>query len=136
MVELQGSGLQRVQRMIDEKDFSHARAYLIGRLRLFAIEVPKQARDAFFEISSSKILSAWIEENLGPSDIEKLKTAVRQRRMRASRSDIRGISVSAKAHELLVGISMRDGVTFSDVLEDVLVRQCRSARKIKPRDHT
>lgn len=119
--------------MIGDKNYIHARAYLSDRLRLFAVEVPQKARNAFFKVDSPKMLSQWIKKNLLHSDIEKTKAAVRQRRMRASRNDIRGISLSAKAHELLARIVERDGVTFNDVLEDVLIRQFKSTRKIKSR---
>jgi macrodomain Ter protein organizer (MatP/YcbG family) len=119
--------------MINDKDYHHARAYLSDRLRRYTINVDERSRNAFFKIEDAEKLSKWIEKNLGVDDIERMRTAIRQRRMRANRTDLRGIAISAKAHELLVEIANRDGVTFSDVLEDVLKRQANSARRIKPR---
>ena len=129
---------------ITEQDFLHVSQYLYDRVMLRKLHLCEEpswdtAEKAFFEVytlskksNRSGLLNAWCEEHLTKGDWQKLKAAVRKRRERTVQyGESRSITISKKAHDLLVKIAERDYVTFSDVLESVLPQVLNSARKIR-----
>lgn len=122
-------------------DYIHARAYLSERIRRQDLDVSTRSQTTLHKMpvgagddQSAERLNDWCYKNLSEADWGKLKAAVRKRRERTNRDgEVRSIAISAKAHSLLVEIAERDGVTFTDVLEDVLSKAANSSRQIKPR---
>ena len=114
--------------------------YLVDKLQTQLLEVALQlssaeAKAEYFGIvhggqrkGRAERLKAWCEKYLTKAEWLKLKSAVRKRRERwAMHDEVKTITISLKAHQLLSRIATRDNVTFSDVLERVLGKAANSA---------
>lgn len=133
--------MPRVKYSITSDDEFHATFYLSDRLRnhgfKFSDSVSRAKAESDFrtavdEKTKTKRAAAansWCETYLSRADWQKLKTAVRKRRERWRRNDeIKTITISAKAHNMLTQISTRDDVTFSQALEHYLAKALNSVR--------
>ena len=134
-MELEDQAMPRAKYQVTDRDYTHVSAYLSDKLQLQAIDTRGDAsvsvarRDFLGVVHSgqrkgrAERLNAWCEQYLPAAEWAKLKTAVRKRRERWERHDqLKTITISAKAHRLLARISNRDGVTFSEALEQRLAR--------------
>ncbi len=128
--------MPRAKYQVTDRDYTHVSAYLSDKLQLQAIDIrgnvsPSEARREFLDVihagqrkGRADRLNAWCEQYLPTAEWKKLKTAVRKRRERWDRHDqLKTITISAKAHRLLVKLAGRDGITFSEVLEQRLERK-------------
>lgn len=125
--------MARPKYTITASDVAHANFYLSTRLLMqgfaFGESVPskvaeKEFREAIEEKGKDKRatrLNAWCEKYLDSKEWAKLKLAIRKRRERLGRhAELKTVTISAKAFELLAKISERDEVTYSDTLEHYL----------------
>ena len=135
--------MPRAKYKVNAADYTHACFYLGDKLRNQDFEFSHEAsatdaRSDYFEIvhagqrkGRAERLNTWCEKYLIGSEWLKLKTAIRKRRERWERHDqIKTISISAKAHKLLAKIAERDDVTFSEILEHVLLKTAKSAARV------
>ena len=76
-------------------------------------------------------LNAWCEKYLPASEWKRLKAGIRKRRERWEHyGEQKTLTVSSTVHEYLVKISERDGVTYNEILEDLLSRAWRGSRQV------
>jgi macrodomain Ter protein organizer (MatP/YcbG family) len=133
--------MPRAKYRITEEDFVHASFYLGRKLQTHDIEFaddvsPPEAKQDFSQATQHKRkqvrvqeTNAWCEKYLNRKEWERLKTAIRKRRERWSRyNDLKSITISARAHQLLSNLAKRDEVTFSEVLEHYLAKGMNSGR--------
>ena len=138
--------MARAMYTITDSDYTHACAYIEDKLQKqeFAFCHKRSmdtARSELFDIVHSsqrqwraEQLNEWCEKHLGKADWLKLKVGIRKRRERWARHDeLKSVAISAKAHRLLTSISKRDSVTFSEILEHLLLRAANSASRIPKR---
>ncbi len=122
-------------------DFLYAEFCLSLRIRSFRIKFGKgvSSIDAQAEYDNAvrakekgqrlDLVNAWCEKYLTGAEWTKLKSAVRKRRERFRRCDEqKSVTMSAKAHRLLLQLSKRDDVTFSEILEHYLGNAVNSNR--------
>lgn len=135
--------MSRPKYQVTETDFTHACNYISSKLQNFEFELSEEAsttdaKTAYFEAvqsgsrkARSERLNAWCEKYLSSKEWRRLTAAIRKRRERWARHDqMKSISISSKAHKLLLKVAERDNVTFSDVLEFVLAKAANSALRI------
>jgi len=130
---------------ITEDDYLHAYFYLSPKVRSHEIEYLKESQEfsagkSFNRAASSEIkgkkkqaeaLNAWCEKHLTSSEWQKLKQAIRKRRVRWEKAgESTTVTVSTKVRDYLANISERDDVTYNEILEHVLANACSSSRKI------
>ncbi len=139
--------MPRPKYQITDADFSNAMNYLGKRISAYDIEYFEDAggnpEKAYYKALEHRkkqeaqrvALNAWCEKYLPAEEWTKLKAALRKRRERFERyQEQTTITISTKAHELLVKISERDNVTFTETLEHYLSRAWRaSSRKTAKR---
>ena len=130
---------------VTDSDYNHARFYLADKLRDYGIQFAEEvsiasARDEFITVTDggekkgrANRLNSWCEKYLNGHEWRKLKAAIRKRRERWGNHEAKSIMITVEAHKLLSGIAKRDNVTFSEVLEYVLLRTANSTRRIPPR---
>ncbi len=117
---------------ITTSDVTHAKFYLSTRLLMqeltekASVEVAKEefreAVDTKDKDKRATRLNAWCEKYLDSGEWAKLKLAIRKRRERLGRhAELKTVTISSKAFELLAKISERDAVTYSDTLEHYLL---------------
>ena len=141
--------MPRARYTITDADYTHACAYIEDKLQKQEFAFCRErsmdtARSELFEIVHSSLrkgraerLNEWCEKHLAKSDWFKLKVCIRKRRERWNRHDeLKTVAISAKAHRLLTSISKRDSVTFSEILEHLLLRAANSASRIPKRKVT
>ena len=134
-MELEYQAMPRAKYQVTDRDYTHVSAYLSDKLQLQSIDIRGDAslsvaRRDLLEVAHSgqrkgraERLNAWCEQYLPTAEWSKLKTATRKRRERWERHDqLKTITISAKAHRLLLRIANRDGVTFSEALEQRLAK--------------
>ena len=68
----------------------------------------------------------WVEEYLQPEQKQKLNASIRKSRMRQKGKDI---TISDKAHEILVALSENGKLSFSQVIERKLRRAYLNTQK-------
>ncbi len=130
--------MPRSKYKITSDDVIHAIEYVRSRLQLFALDLgdassktaTKEFGDAV-EVRSKEErairLNAWCEKYLSTKDWTKLKTSIRKRRERKSRKgEIESVTISTKAYTILRKLSMRDNVTYSEILERYLGKAWRA----------
>lgn len=133
--------MARERYTITPDDEYHATFYLNDRIRNYDIKFLNSVsysvaetdyRAAVDEKSKGKraaAINAWCEKYLPGSDWRRLKAAIRKRRERWLHSeDVKTIAISFKAHQLLVKLSKRDNVTFSESMERYLGKALDSNR--------
>lgn len=133
--------MARAKYTITPDDAYHATFYLSDRIRnhdiKFRNSVPHVSAEADYRVAVDEksktkraaAINTWCEMHLAGSDWKRLKAAIRKRRERWLRSeDVKTISISLKAHQLLVRISKRDVVTFSEILQHYLGKALNSNR--------
>ena len=133
--------MPRPRYRITADDFLHAEFCLSLRMRSFRIKFAKgvSSIDAQAEYDIAvrakekgqrlDLLNAWCEKYLTGGEWTKLKSAVRKRRERFRRGDEqKTVTITAKAHQLLLRLSTRDNVTFSEILEHYLGNAVNSNR--------
>jgi len=133
--------MPRPRYRITVDDFLHAEFCLSLRIRSFRIKFEKgvSSIDAQAEYDIAvrtkekrqrlELLNTWCEKYLGRAEWTKLKSAVRKRRERFRRcDDQKSVTITAKAHRLLLQLSKRDNVTFSEILEHYLGNAVNSNR--------
>jgi len=138
--------MPRKKYCVADSDYTHARFYLADKLRNYGIQFAEEvsivnASDEFFALTGdgerkgrANRLNSWCEKYLNGHEWRKLKTAIRKRRERwGHNNDTKSITISPEAHKLLSRIAERDNVTFSEVLESVLLKTANSARRIPRR---
>jgi len=133
--------MPRPKYRITEDDYQHAHFYLSRSLRDYQIEFNDatshaKAEKAFYEATDSikknrkkkaEQLNVWAEKHLSSKDWQKLKSGIRKRRERWSKEQ-KTVTISEKAHKLLIRVSKRDEVTYSGALEYYLEKALRSRR--------
>lgn len=135
--------MSRPKYQVTETDFNHACSYISSKLQNLEFELSKEAsttdaKSDYFEAiqggsrkARSERLNAWCEKYLSSKEWRRLIAAIRKRRERWTRHDqVKSISISEKAHKLLVKVSERDDVTFSEVLEYVLAKTANSSVRV------
>lgn len=138
--------MSRPKYQVTETDFTHACNYISSKLQNFEFELSEEAstndaKTAYFDAvqsgsrkARSERLNAWCEKYLSSKEWRRLVAAIRKRRERWNRHDqMKSISISEKAHKLLVKVSERDGVTFSEVLEYALAKTANSSHRVPSR---
>jgi len=133
--------MPRPRYQITNEDFLHAEFCLSPRIRNFRITFAKgvasiDARADYDITARAKekgqrldLLNAWCEKYLTGAEWTKLKSAIRKRRERFRRcDDQKSVTITAKAHRLLLRLSKRDEVTFSEILEHYLGNAVNSNR--------
>ena len=133
--------MPRPRYRITADDFLHAEFCLSLRIRTFRIKFAKgvSSIDAQAEYDIAvrakekgqrlDLLNAWCEVYLTGAEWTKLKSAIRKRRERFRRcDDKKSVTITAKAHRLLLQLSKRDNVTFSRILEHYLGNAVNSSR--------
>jgi len=133
--------MPRPRYRITTEDFLHAEFCLSIRIRTFRIAFGKgvSVLDVEEEYNTAvrsdgrkqrlDLLNAWCEKYLTGAEWTKLKSAVRKRRERFRRCDEqKSVTITAKAHRLLLRLSKRDEVTFSEILEHYLGNAVNSNR--------
>ncbi len=132
--------MARPRYTVTPDDVVHAGTYLVNRIRNYDMRLDENVsyktaeRTLNAAISESrkekraKELNAWCEKYLSSEEWSKLKLAIRKRRERRIRTDLKTVTISARAHELLSKLASRDNVTHSEVLEKYLLRALRSKR--------
>lgn len=119
--------MPRAKYTITEADASHAQAYLEGQIRSYSLQLndPSAARRSFeraiaLESKEARAvgLNTWAEKYLDSGDWKKLKSAILKRRARRKNGDCTTqLTLSNKAHKLLVRLARRDNVTLSEAVE-------------------
>lgn len=115
---------------ITARDFRHAIAYVGQRIRNFEISVRdvntlERAKEEYLQISSKRAgkesatrLQQWCDCYLSHAEWERVKSSIRKRRQRwAPSKATKTVTISERAHQLLVDLAMRDKVTLSDAIE-------------------
>ena len=139
--------MPRPRYRITAEDFLHAEFCLSLRIRSYRIKFAKgvasiDARDEYdiaVRTTGKKqgldLLNTWCEKYLTGAECTKLKSAIRKRRERYRRGDKqKTVTITAVAHRLLLQLSKRDNVTFSEILEHYLGNAVNSNRG-RPRSH-
>jgi len=133
--------MPRPRYRITAEDFLHAEFCMSIRIRTFRIAFGKgvSVLDAEEEYNTAvrsngkkerlELLNNWCEKHLSGAEWTKLKSAIRKRRERFRRGDEqKTVTITAKAHRLLLRLSKRDDVTFSEILEHYLGNAVNSNR--------
>lgn len=128
--------MARPKYTITAADVNHAYFYLSTRLTMHRIDFRgeielldnsperefRELREEKRKDNRARGLNAWCEKYLDSTEWTKLKAAIRKRRERLERySELKTVTISSKAFELLVKLSARDKVTYSDALEHYLL---------------
>ncbi len=108
---------------------SNMYSYLVGKLQSpnFLSETcpeyneARKAISSFQEINinsenSVELINKWADEHLTRKQVKNMQAALRQRRRR-SMGVGKSITISAKAHRMLVILSEKDGLTLSETIE-------------------
>ena len=133
--------MPRPRYRITADDFLHAEFCLSLRIRSLRIKLARgiSSIDAQAEYDIAvrtkekgqrlDLLNAWCEKYLTWAEWTKLKSAIRKRRERFRRcDDQKSVTITAKAHRLLLQLSKGDDVTFSRILEHYLGNAVNSRR--------
>lgn len=133
--------MARPKYTITAADVVHAGTYLANRLRnldvRFGDDVSlRTAERAFTEAVAvprkekrAVQVNAWCEKYLSSAEWATLKLAIRKRRERRVRTDLKTVTISARAHDLLSKVAERDEVTYSEVLEKYLLKALNAKRR-------
>lgn len=120
--------MAQVPYAITSDDVNHANSYLASRLYLIEYQENVSASVAakrFMAIAGSKAeraeqLQQWCDM-LTEREWRRLRLAIRKRRQRAKEGQcMSSMTVSTRAKDALAKIAIRDGVTLSQALEQVL----------------
>ena len=133
--------MARPRYIVTAQDVTHATAYLTVRLRNYGLTLDEEVSNSAPETRlhaavatkgrevRAQQVNAWCEINLNSAEWQKLKTAVRKRRERMKRhNDLKTVTISARAFELLAKLSKRDNVTYSAALERYLPKALNAGR--------
>lgn len=133
--------MARPRYTITAADVVHAGTYLANRLRnmdvRFDEDVSYKTAERKFTEAAAELrrekravqVNAWCEKYLSSAEWATLKLAIRKRRERRVRTDLKTVTISARAFELLSKLSARDDVTYSDVLEKYLLKSLKAKRR-------
>lgn len=131
---------------ITAADVTNAKSYLQSKLRNYRIELGEDvsyynAEQEFLKAGEEKrkekraeLVNAWCEKYLSSQEWYKLKLAIRKRRERLKRhNDLKTVTISARAFELLSKLATRDDVTYTEVLEHYLPKALNVGRGRAPK---
>lgn len=133
--------MARPRYTVTAADVVHAGTYLANRLRnqdvRFGDDVSYRAAEQEFTEAAAVPrkekravqVNAWCEKYLSSAEWATLKLAIRKRRERRVRTDLKTVTISARAFDLLSKTSTRDGVTYSEVLEKYLLKALNARRR-------
>lgn len=133
--------MARPRYTITTADVVHASTYLANRLRnqdvRFSDDVTyRTAERAFTEASQesrkekrAEQVNAWCEKYLSSEEWAKFKLAIRKRRERRVRTDLKTVTITARAFEFLSKLSERDKVTYSEILEKYLLKALNAKQR-------
>lgn len=133
--------MARPRYTITAADVVHAGTYLANRLRNMDVRFDesvsyKMAERAFTEAvaeprkeNRAVQVNTWCEKYLSSAEWATLKLAIRKRRERRVRTDLKTVTISARAFELLSKLSTRDQGTYSEVLEKHLLKALNAKRR-------
>jgi macrodomain Ter protein organizer (MatP/YcbG family) len=134
--------MPRPRYTITEDDFQHAYFYLSDKVRTFKVDYVNDGllsspEREFVAVTKKKTsatkavaLNAWCEKYLSSAEWTKLKAGIRKRRERwEHHGQQKTLTVSSTVHSYLAKIAERDGVTYNEILEEVLYQTWRSSRR-------